>query len=406
MKVLWVTKVPFNYHYQMMGVKTQTIQSGSWLTAAFEDIKRCSDIELHIVTVANVKDRLTKEYENVHFHILPNFGDSSYNIDSTKVKQTWKELRQVIAPDCLQLWGTEYSISLAAARAFKGIPILVYMQGLISVVKQHYYDGVPFKYITMTPRDVYAKRVYSKKCKVEKEIMSLATGAIVENDWCIDQCKALNSNIKIFKNFLPIKKIFYDVDWNITNVNRHVIMTNAGGYPIKGHHILFKALAIVKQKYPDVVVNVPGVPLTKEFNLRCVTGFNIYLKRLIDQYNLSSNINFVGVVPDHQMVEMLRTCNVYVMPSIVENHSCSLIEAMIAGAPCITSLVGGIAGMVSHMNNAILYNSLDAESLAGNIIRIFENDELAISLGREAKQMGYSRPQNFGEEIISIYKSL
>ena len=41
----------------------------------------------------------------------------------------------------------------------------------------------------------------------------------------------------------------------------HTIMCPAADYPIKGLHMLLKALAIVKKQYPDVKLYVPGSPL-------------------------------------------------------------------------------------------------------------------------------------------------
>ena len=91
------------------------------------------------------------------------------------------------------------------------------------------------------------------------------------------------------------------------------------------------------------------------------------------------------------------------MPSVMENHSSSLIEAMIVGAPCISSLVGGVADIVKHGENALLYNSTDAESLAGCIIRIFDDKNLANRLGDSARLICESRMQNFGSEMVDIY---
>ena len=38
-------------------------------------------------------------------------------------------------------------------------------------------------------------------------------------------------------------------------------MCSAANYPIKGLHMLLKALTIVKAYYPDVKLFIPGTPL-------------------------------------------------------------------------------------------------------------------------------------------------
>ena len=94
------------------------------------------------------------------------------------------------------------------------------------------------------------------------------------------------------------------------------------------------------------------------------------------------------------------------MPSLVENHSSSLIEALISGAPCISSMAGGAPTMIKQKENGILYNSMDPESLAGNIMRVFEDDELACQLSKGALHLRTLRRRNFGDEMLKLYSSV
>lgn len=241
---------------------------------------------------------------------------------------------------------------------------------------------------------------------LEREMFKIASAVIVENDWCEDICKCVNPNLSVFRNIRSIKKGFYQYQWSIDNINRQTIFTNAGGYPIKGHHILFKALSIVKQKYPNFKCYILGTMLSTYNATKRRNGYIQYLIDLIEDGKLSDNIVYTGFLSMNQMIESIIKSNVYVMPSIVENHSSSLIEAMILGAPSISSLVGVTASLIQQKKNGILYNSLDAESLAGNIIRVFENDELVNSLSREALNMRTIRKQNFGTEMLHVYQKL
>ena len=130
------------------------------------------------------------------------------------------------------------------------------------------------------------------------------------------------------------------------------------------------------------------------------------LEDVINEGDLHNNIVYTGFMSSEKMVEHLCKCNVYVMPSVMENHSSSLIEAMIVGAPCISSLVGGVADIAVHSENALIYNSTDAENLAGCIIRLFNNPEMAVKLGAAAELTKESRKQNFGEEMNHIYQQM
>ena len=104
------------------------------------------------------------------------------------------------------------------------------------------------------------------------------------------------------------------------------------------------------------------------------------------------------------MAEYLKKCHVYVMPSMIENHSSSLIEAMIVGTPCVTSMVGGTASLINNGENGFMYNSLEYMSLAGYIIKIFCDPALCEKISLNAFQIREKRNSDFGIEMSRIYK--
>ena len=106
------------------------------------------------------------------------------------------------------------------------------------------------------------------------------------------------------------------------------------------------------------------------------------------------------------MADRSQHCNVYVMPSIVENHSSSLIEAKIVGAPCISSNVGGSFTLINHGKDGLLYNSLDSEMLAGYIISVLEDKKYAESLTGRREEFKASRLDDFGERMLEMYNEL
>lgn len=413
MKILWVTNILFEHHRTMMGLDASHVVGGGWLNAAYAASLGKDDLQLHIATVANISERKVGERDGNLFYILPGGGTRNYDVDSAANKLEWTRLREEVKPDAVIVWGTETRAAYLAVKSMQGIPIAIYMQGVMSSISGHYYEGLPHKYHCCTLRDYLNKfdksseyKHFLRQTPLEAEMFRMATAVIVENDWCEDMCRVVNPNLKVYRNKLPIRDIFYKGKWSIEKMEPHTIFTNAGGYPIKGHHILFKALATVKQQFPDFKCYVPGQKLSLFEGLKRKTGFTLYLNKLIQANNLSNNIVYTGTLTNEQMVEHIATCNVYVMPSMVENHSSSLIEAMIVGAPCVTSLVGGTASLVEHGRNALLYNSLDADSLAGCIVRLFERPQLAKTLGEKAYEIRDSRSGSFGDEMLNVYSDM
>lgn len=413
MKILWITNILFEHHRAMVGLDFTKVTGGSWLNAAYESSLNNPDIQLHVATSGNNVKLMQSERDGNVFYIVPGGGSSGYDVASEANLKQWQNLRSKVSPDAVIVWGTETRFAYVAMKAMLGIPMAIYMQGVIKSIYDHYFEGIPQKYQNATFRDLIDKlnknssyRTFRSQVPLECEMFRIATGVIVENDWCEDMCKSVNPNLKIFRNNLPIRDVFQSREWSLDNIERQSIFTNAGGYPIKGHHILFQALGLVKKRFLNFKCYIPGPTLSTFNSVKRQTGYTKMLNDLMSQYQLLENIIYTGSLSSEEMVGHLATCNVYVMPSVMENHSSSLIEAMMVGAPSIGSLVGGTASLIRHRENALLYNSLDARSLAGNIIRVFENDALAESLSEHALKIREERAGDFGEEMNQICKQL
>ena len=141
-------------------------------------------------------------------------------------------------------WGTESRFSYVAMKAMKGLPIAIYMQGVIQSIYEHYFEGIPQKYQNSTLRDVIDKlnrrsiyNTFHDQVPLEREMLCMANAVIVENDWCEDMCKSVNPKLNIFRNNLPIRHVYRSMEWSLGSIERYSIFTNAGGYPIEGHFI-------------------------------------------------------------------------------------------------------------------------------------------------------------------------
>lgn len=413
MKVLWITSRPIAGTCGTKG----SASSGSWLDAAFESCSKADGLELGVASVGAVKE--IKEYhEGKHsFYVLPGGSRVDYKVKSMKNIACWNKLRSMFNPDIIQIWGTEKGYYKLAQDVFHDKPCIIYIQGVLAKIAEEYSAGLSgwTKFVNTSLQDILrgtsinkTQRRFYKLAKTEKALLLQSDGVIVENDWCEDQINAIAPDKKVFRSKLPIKDVFFKQEWEFQNIVPHTIFTNAGAAPIKGHHILFKALSLVVKKYPDVKILIPGFNrMGNSLKDRLAqSGYSRYLRRLIYRYDLTQNIEYLGVLNSEEMAEAIAKANIFVMPSCIENHSSSLIEAMIVGAPCISSFVGGVGSIAVHKKNALLYNFPDAESLAGSICRLLDDINLLLSISEEAKNIRQDRKVDLAEDFIGIYKSV
>ncbi len=238
--------------------------------------------------------------------------------------------------------------------------------------------------------DGYAarKKRFMSQATNEAEIITLSNNVIIESDWCAAHCTAIAPRCKVYKSLLPVNKDFESYQWIAEDMEPHTIFTSAGVNTIKGHHILIKALAIVKKTYPDVKVYEPGENYYygKSLRRRLMRDSYInYILKLEAKLGLEGNIVRLGRLTPNQMGEQMAKCNVFVMPSVIENHSSTLIEAMMVGAPCVSAYVGGISEYLEDGVNGFFYRSDEPEMLAYRIIELFQNKELCQSISKVAK---------------------
>jgi len=190
------------------------------------------------------------------------------------------------------------------------------------------------------------------------------------------------------KNKLKTIKIYNGVDTKKFkptqgNVNNFSIINVARiTHYKKGQDILINALKKCKDSGMKFICNLVG-PL--EYDKESV----VYLKRLINELDLSDEIKFLGNRED--IPELLAQSDLFILPSRFEGLPVSLLEAMAAKLPIIASNITGSAELVKHENNGLLFEKENHSDLSEKILFLYNNrDEL-----KRFAQNGYEFVQGF-----------
>lgn len=83
--------------------------------------------------------------------------------------------------------------------------------------------------------------------------------------------------------------------------------------------------------------------------------------------------------------EVMRGLDCFVLPSLAEGISNTILEAMASGLPVIASAAGGNAELVAGGSTGELVPVADEEALARQIIRLADEPELARAMGRSGR---------------------
>ena len=416
MKVLWIVNSVLND----LSVHLYNKESnGVWMDALLTDFKSKAEVDLVVATVLPRKQTLRYEKDGIAYYALPDNYPLLYNENKKSNICAWKQLLESEKPDLIQVWGTEFTHGLCTLRLAKNIPSVIYMQGYLGSIARYYQAGIAYKTLkkSVTLRDrikndsiLQQQKKYQKSALKEKEMFQLSGRIISENEWCNSNIRAIVPDIQTYDCALSINKVFAEKQWALQNVERHSIMCTASGYTIKGLHMAFRAAALLKEKYPDLKVYVPGTKMVSEDSLKARlrrNGYTKYIEGLIQELQLEKHIVWLGRLSQEELAKQYAKTHVFVMSSAIENHSSSLKEAMMVGMPAVSTAVGGIPEYLRHGKNGYLYRFEEYALAAKYIEDIFENDALAESLSVQGRtdMLQLHEGADVYDKIIKIYKS-
>jgi glycosyltransferase involved in cell wall biosynthesis len=160
----------------------------------------------------------------------------------------------------------------------------------------------------------------------------------------------------------------------------------------KGHMYLFKALQMVRQRYPDAALLLFGVG-EHEHELRCK----------VSAMGLTDCVRFMGSVPHDYVPAILSKCDLSVISSLSETFGWTIIEPVLAGIPVVSTRVG-IAPQVEEAGGLLGVPARDARSMAASILKLLQDDNLKRALLERGAD--YVKEQFDVESVTKRYSEL
>ena len=126
----------------------------------------------------------------------------------------------------------------------------------------------------------------------------------------------------------------------------------------------------------------------------------------VEVLNIGHRVHFAGPVADP--AEHLRAADVFVLPSVAEGMSNSLLEAMASSLPCVVSRIGGNTDLIADGIHGRLVDPRDPAELAAAILGLIDDPTGAAEMGEAARRKVEGR-YGIGavvENYIGIYRRL
>lgn len=192
-------------------------------------------------------------------------------------------------------------------------------------------------------------------------------------------------------NFMPVgNDENYEIERNLINFtkqHRTIISVVGRVTKDKGYEVLLSSIAEISKKRTDF--------------LFVIAGDGAYLnefKERVKSLELDRYVFFLGETKNISLIN--HYASIFVLPSLHETLSSSLIEASSARCALVASDNGGIREIVQHGYNGFRFRTGDPKELADRIISLLENKTLTRCMGENAKEFINKRFSNFNSERL------
>ena len=138
--------------------------------------------------------------------------------------------------------------------------------------------------------------------------------------------------------------------------------------PVKDHVTAVEAFARVAEQAPDVRLVFIGDGERRAGSEAAVRAVN-----------LQDRVTFLGVRDD--VHRLLAGADMFLLSSLSEGVSLTLLEAMAARLPIVATQVGGNPELVDHGRNGLLAQRADAAGLAHNLLMLVRDPQMRRNMG-------------------------
>lgn len=392
MKILWLSSVQLTDEKKLI--------SGTWIPGLLSLLKtHYPDLVIVNITKGRVSHPIKVENEFLCEWLLP-----ETNRMSIKIIRQINDIVDQEVPDIIQVWGTEDIWGLFPFHElYSHIPTILEIQGILASVSEEYYGGLtPMELLKCWNIKEFLKpssslpairRLYSRNVGRETQILRNFSNIGVQSVWSASVVRTINPIAKLYKSGIALRPAFYkSKKWQYSNNSSiRVFSTALMGQPLKGAYTLFKAFAIVRQRFPKAQLILAGA---NEFGIRR-SGFCRMLTKFAKEHEFWDSVHQLGPLSAEQLAEQYRSASVFVNPSNWESYSVVTAEAMYIGCPTVASYAGAMPEL--GVNGSVLYFPKgDFRICASHIIKIIENRDLALDLSYKSISVGQDRQDCIG----------
>jgi len=412
MKVLWLSNIQTSVTNKNVGC--------SWIGSLESEISKISDIQLGISFNSSQPDISkftigTTTYFPIRIAPAKNkfkqlFDRLTHKIESEDIIQSYLEIIQDFKPDLIHIFGTENDYGLIIPKTT--IPCIIHLQGNLTVISLKWFTGFSsIEMLKYSKKSLLLKGLglfhdyFSIKRAVKRElrICEVCHYFMGRTDWDRRVSSVLSPDSKYFHCDEIMRPEFYLNCWQPPALQiNYTIISIIRKHIFKGIETIFECKKVLDRNFPDnnIIWKIVGINKDDEISYLVERKYKAKFQ--------DSDIQLLGPLNENEIINEILKANLFVHPSHIENSPNSVCEAMLCGMPVIATYAGGTPSILADKKEGLLVQDGDPYALAGAIIELKRDRELANSLGANARIKSLIRndPKKIVNNVMNIYSSV
>ena len=413
MKILWLCNTSANADEHF---NKNLSSGGGWLKSLDRSIQ--DRVDLHVAFYDFVNTDSFKYLSSTYHPIKIGLGKKSlllkllinYDYDRHSTSDIVSIVNRV-KPDLIHIHGSEYNFASIINKV--NMPVLVSIQGILTVYEHKFFSGIEKEYISACNRfsrgykqalfgGTYKSDLLNLIARSSRERSNLRPCQYImgRTAWDRRVSSLLSPQGKYFVGNEILRDSFYSRVWSKQRQDQFTIFSITGNNFYKGFEAICHTLKLLRDARFNIEWRVAGVtendPIVTV--VKCKLG-NLYP---------TTGLQLLGRLTADELVEQCLSADAYVMASHIENSPNNLCEAMILGLPCVGTFAGGTGSLLQDGVEGILVQDGDPWAMAGAIIELLNNYDLCVKYGVHARKRALVRhnKENIVANLIETYTQI
>ncbi len=145
--------------------------------------------------------------------------------------------------------------------------------------------------------------------------------------------------------------------------------------PQKGIEYFIRAIPSIAKRYPEAKFIIVGEGWSRDI-----------LEAEAQSSGHGKKIRFTGFASDQEVIYLMTSADVLVVPTVYEPFGIVALEGMATGVPVVTSKVGGLSEVIEHDRTGLFVYPRSPESIAWGIDQVLSDPDHAKWLTENAKE--------------------